>query len=166
MERAESVRRPRSRYRPDSHEVHRLQKRDDFRSFLDGVLADQPEDREIRVIFYNYSTHTRNDDWLAKFEERVRLHFTPTSVSWLNQIEIVFSLLQRKTLNSASFTKPLRLSSGDTTSTPNRSAAESAKSRAVGFETQLLIYAIKRWLARGPVERVIAESNGAIKPGS
>ena len=30
-------------------------------------------------------------------------HFTPTSASWLNQIELVFSLLQRKTLNGASF---------------------------------------------------------------
>jgi hypothetical protein len=45
----------------------------------------------------------RNDDWLAKFEGRVQFHFTPTSASWLNQIEIVFSLLQRKTLNGASF---------------------------------------------------------------
>ena len=78
-------------------------KREDFLSFLDGVLADQPQDREIHVILDNYSTHKRNDDWLAKFEGRVQFHFTPTSASWLNQIEIVFSLLQRKTLSGASF---------------------------------------------------------------
>src|SRR5712691_6898290 len=78
-------------------------KREDFLSFLDGVLADQPQDKEIHVILDNYSTHKRNDDWLAKFEGRVQFHFTPTSASWLNQIEIVFSLLQRKTLNGASF---------------------------------------------------------------
>ena len=78
-------------------------KREDFRSFLDGVLADQPQDKEIHVILDNYSTHKRNDDWLAKFEGRVQFHFTPTSASWLNQIEIVFSLLQRKTLNGGSF---------------------------------------------------------------
>src|ERR1700687_5535852 len=78
-------------------------KREDFRSFLDDVLADQPPDREIHVILDNYSPHKRNDDWLAKFEGRVRFHFTPTSASWLNQIEIVFSLLQRKTLNGGSF---------------------------------------------------------------
>jgi transposase len=48
-------------------------------------------------------THKRNQNWLAKFEGRVQFHFTPTSASWLNQIEIVFSLLQRKTLNGASF---------------------------------------------------------------
>ena len=78
-------------------------KRADFQSFLDGVIAEQPPDKEIHVILDNYSTHKKNDDWLAKFEGRVQFHFTPTSASWLNQIEIVFSLLQRKTLNGASF---------------------------------------------------------------
>jgi transposase len=78
-------------------------KREDFRAFLDGVLADQPPDQEIHVILDNYSPHKRNDDWLAKFGGRVQFHFTPTSASWLNQIEIVFSLLQRKTLNGGSF---------------------------------------------------------------
>src|ERR1700675_962406 len=78
-------------------------KREDFRAFLDAVLADQPQDREIHVILDNYSPHKRNDDWLAKFEGRVQFHFTPTAASWLNQIEIVFSLLQRKTLNGGSF---------------------------------------------------------------
>ena len=75
----------------------------ELRADLDGVLADQPQDAEIHVILDNYSPHKRNDDWLAKFEGRVQFHFTPTSASWLNQIEIVFSLLQRKTLNGASF---------------------------------------------------------------
>jgi len=78
-------------------------KRTDFQSFLDGVIADQPADKEIHVILDNYCTHKKNDTWLAKFEGRVQFHFTPTSASWLNQIEIVFSLLQRKTLNGASF---------------------------------------------------------------
>jgi transposase len=78
-------------------------KREDFLSFLDGIVADQPPDKEIHVILDNYCTHKRNENWLAKFEGRVQFHFTPTSASWLNQIEIVFSLLQRKTLNGASF---------------------------------------------------------------
>jgi transposase len=80
-----------------------FKKRADFQNFLDGVIAEQPVDKEIHVILDNYSTHKKNDDWLAKFEGRVQFHFTPTSASWLNQIEIVFSLLQRKTLNGASF---------------------------------------------------------------
>lgn len=78
-------------------------KRADFLDFLDGVIADQPPDKEIHIILDNYSTHKKNDDWLAKFDGRVQFHFTPTSASWLNQIEIVFSLLQRKTLAGASF---------------------------------------------------------------
>src|SRR5260370_30186491 len=61
-------------------------KREDFRSFLDGALADQPKDREIHVILDNYSPHKGNDDWLAKFQGRVQFHFTPTSASWFNQI--------------------------------------------------------------------------------
>jgi transposase len=42
-----------------------FKKREDFRGFLDGVLADQPQDAEIHVILDNYSPHKRNDDWLA-----------------------------------------------------------------------------------------------------
>ena len=34
-------------------------KREDFRSFLDDVLADQPQDKEIHVILDNYSPHKR-----------------------------------------------------------------------------------------------------------
>ena len=83
--------------------ITEYKKRADFQSFLDGVIADQPADKEIHVILDNYSTHKKNDAWLAKFEGRVQFHFTRTSASWLNQIEIVFSLLQRKTLNGASF---------------------------------------------------------------
>ena len=85
------------------YEFTESKKRADFQNFLDGVIADQSPDKEIHVILDNYSTHKRNDHWLAKFEGRVQFHFTPTSASWLNQIEIVFSLLQRKTIKGASF---------------------------------------------------------------
>ena len=84
--------------------ITELKKRADFQSFLEGVIAEQSADKDIHVILDNYSTHKKNDDWLAKFEGRVHFHFTPTSASWLNQIEIVFSLLQRKALTGASFT--------------------------------------------------------------
>src|SRR5215470_16798540 len=78
-------------------------KRADFRAFLESVLSEMPPDKEIHVILDNYCTHKRNEDWLAKYAGRVVFHFTPTSASWLNQIEILFGLLQRKTLNGASF---------------------------------------------------------------
>jgi transposase len=78
-------------------------KREDFRRFLDGVIAELPADKEIHVILDNYCTHKRNQDWLAKFEGRIQFHFTPTSASWLNQVEIWFGLLTRKALRGASF---------------------------------------------------------------
>jgi len=78
-------------------------KREDFRRFLDGVIADLPDDGEIHVILDNYCTHNKSDDWLAKYEGRVQFHFTPTSASWLNQVEIWFGLLTRRTLRGASF---------------------------------------------------------------
>lgn len=77
-------------------------KRVDFQAFLDEVIAQQPEGREIHIILDNLSTHRGNTDWLAA-HPNVILHFTPTSASWLNQIEIWFGILQRKTLRGASF---------------------------------------------------------------
>lgn len=78
-------------------------KREDFRRFLDAIITDLPVDKEIHVILDNYCTHKRNDDWLAKYEGRVQFHYTPTSASWLNQIEIWFGLLTRESLRGASF---------------------------------------------------------------
>ncbi len=77
-------------------------KRADFQAFMDDVLADQPAGRQIHVILDNLSTHKKNDDWLAA-HPNVTFHFTPTSASWLNQVEIWFGIFQRKTLNNASF---------------------------------------------------------------
>jgi transposase len=126
-------------------EITEYKKRADFQSFLDGVIAEQPTDKEIHVILDNYSTHKKNDDWLAKFEGRVQFHFTPTSASWLNQIEIVFSLLQRRTLNGASFkTKDqLRDAIEAFIRRHNELVGASAKSKAANSEILLSIYAIK-----------------------
>lgn len=77
-------------------------KRVDFQTFLDDVIAEQPKGREIHIILDNLSTHKGNADWLAT-NPKVTLHFTPTSASWLNQIEIWFGILQRKALRGASF---------------------------------------------------------------
>src|SRR3546814_9654077 len=69
---------------------------------MNEVVADQPADRQIHVILDNLSTHKKNEDWLAA-HPNVTFHFTPTSASWLNQVEIWFGIFQRKTLNNASF---------------------------------------------------------------
>ena len=80
-----------------------LKKRVDFQQFLDEVVGELPADREVHVILDNYCTHKRNQDWLARYGGRVQFHFTPTSASWLNQVEIFFSIFTRKALRGASF---------------------------------------------------------------
>jgi transposase len=77
-------------------------KRADFQAFMDDIVAEQPSERQIHVILDNLSTHKKNDDWLAR-HPNVTFHFTPTSASWLNQVEIWFGIFQRKTLKNASF---------------------------------------------------------------
>ena len=82
--------------------VTAVKKRPDFQAFLDDVVAEVPPSQEVHVILDNYATHKKNDDWLAR-HPNVHLHFTPTSASWLNQVEIWFGIFTRKTLSGASF---------------------------------------------------------------
>ncbi|MEI6399061.1 MAG: IS630 family transposase [Pseudomonadota bacterium] len=77
-------------------------KRPDFQAFMHEVVKDIPLTQEIHVIVDNYSTHKKNDDWL-KAHPNVTFHFTPTSASWLNMVEIWFGILTRKALKGASF---------------------------------------------------------------
>lgn len=90
-------------------ETTKYKKRPDFQAFLDKVVADISPDQEVHIILDNYCTHKRNDDWLAK-HPNVFFHFTPTSASWLNQVEIWFGILSRKLLKNASFTSVKSLS--------------------------------------------------------
>jgi transposase len=85
-------------------------RRDDFRQFMDEVVAELPQDKDIHVILDNLCTHKKNEDWLAQYQGRVHFHFTPTSASWLNLVEVWFGLLTRKALRGASFTNKEELS--------------------------------------------------------
>ena len=82
--------------------VTAVKKRPDFQAFMDDVIQDIPETQEVHVILDNYATHKRNDDWRA-LHPNVHFHFTPTSASWLNQVEIWFGIFTRKSLRGASF---------------------------------------------------------------
>lgn len=81
-----------------------LKRRVEFLAFMDQVLSELPDSdqKEIHVILDNYCIHKRNDEWLAR-HPNVTFHFTPTSASWLNQVEIWFGILSRKALKNASF---------------------------------------------------------------
>lgn len=71
----------------------------EFRRFLDTIEANVPSDLEIHLVLDNLSTHKAPTvkRWLAQ-HPRYHLHFTPTSASWLNQVETWFSLLTRRQL--------------------------------------------------------------------
>ena len=99
-------------------------KRVDFQAFMTDLIAEQPPDREIHVILDNLSTHKKNDDWLAA-HPNVTFHFTPTSASWLNQVEIWFGIFSRKALAGASFASIAQLVQEirDFTEAYNRTAA-------------------------------------------
>ena len=74
----------------------------EFIEFMGRIVADLPTGNEIHVILDNYCIHKRNDVWLAA-HPNVSFHFTPTSASWLNQVEVWFGILSRKALRGASF---------------------------------------------------------------
>jgi hypothetical protein len=70
-----------------------------------AVVAEYPG-REIHVILDNLNTHKpKRDMWLAR-HRNVRLHSAPTHASWLNQIEVWFSILSRAALKGGSYTSP------------------------------------------------------------
>jgi transposase len=82
---------------------YKRRRRVEFLDFM-NTIVDRHPGKQIQVILDNLSTHKpKRDRWLAR-HPNVRFHFTPTYSSWLNQIEVWFSILQRSSLAGASFT--------------------------------------------------------------
>jgi transposase len=75
----------------------------DFLAFLRRLDRVYP-DQELHVILDNVSTHKTPDvqAWLGR-HPRVTFHFTPTSASWLNQVETWFSVLTRQAIRRGTF---------------------------------------------------------------
>lgn len=69
----------------------------EFRRFLDRIEASVPADLDVHLVMDNYATHKTQliRDWLAK-RPRWHVHLTPTSASWLNQVERFFALITSK----------------------------------------------------------------------
>jgi transposase len=78
---------------------------EEFVAFLGAVVAEQPAGQEMHIILDNVSTHKtrRVTEFLAR-HQTVRLHFTPTYSSWLNQVELWFSKLERQVTARGIFT--------------------------------------------------------------
>ncbi len=76
---------------------------EEFLDFLKRVARAYPR-RELHVVVDNYRTHKHPDveDWLGK-HPRVTLHFTPTSGSWLNLVEVFFGIITRQAIRRGTF---------------------------------------------------------------
>lgn len=76
---------------------------DDFLAFLKLVARTYPR-KDLHLILDNASTHKheRVKQWLQA-HPRIHLHFTPTGASWMNQVEVWFSILQRRAINRGVF---------------------------------------------------------------
>jgi transposase-like protein len=75
----------------------------EFGDFLRTVAKAYPR-RQLHVVLDNYHTHKHAeiDAWLAK-NPRVHLHFTPTSGSWLNLVEVFFGIITHQVIRRGSF---------------------------------------------------------------
>ncbi|WP_431285575.1 IS630 family transposase [Humitalea sp. 24SJ18S-53] len=69
----------------------------EFRKFLDEIETAVPRDLDVHLVMDNYATHKTKliRDWLAQ-RPRWHVHLTPTSASWINQVERFFALLTDK----------------------------------------------------------------------
>ena len=80
---------------------HRHQEFLSFLRQIDRAYGDQ----ELHLVMDNYATHKKAEvrNWLAK-NPRIHVHFTPTSGSWLNLIEVWFGIIERQAIRRGTFT--------------------------------------------------------------
>src|SRR5262249_37581448 len=83
----------------------------EFVEFVGQIVASQPEGREIHIVADNLSAHkTKQVFGFLQANPTVRIHYTPTYSSWLNQVEIWFSKIQRDVISRGIFTSTTDLS--------------------------------------------------------
>jgi len=77
---------------------------EEFLAFLKQVAKAYPR-KKLHIVCDNYGTHKHPNvqAWLAK-NPRITLHFTPTSGSWLNMVEIFFGIITRQAIRRGTFT--------------------------------------------------------------
>ena len=75
----------------DLHQRHRSR---EFLAFLKVIEANVPTDLDIHLVMDNYGTHKSPTikAWFAR-RPRFHVHFTPTSASWINQVERWFATI-------------------------------------------------------------------------
>ena len=85
--------------------VYERTSRVEFIDFLDHLEAEIPAGKQVHAILDNLQVHKTPEVvvWLEA-NPRWQFHFTPTHASWLNQIELWFSILSRRLLRRGTFT--------------------------------------------------------------
>jgi transposase len=75
----------------------------EFLAFLKQVAGAYP-DQELHLVMDNYAAHKRVEvrDWLAN-NPRIQVHFTPTSGSWLNLVEVWFGIIEKQAIHRGTF---------------------------------------------------------------
>lgn len=78
-------------------QLHRRHRSTEFLKFLRTIEASVPAKLDVHLIMDNYGTHKTPAvrAWFAR-HPRFHVHFTPTSASWLNQVERWFATLTQK----------------------------------------------------------------------
>ena len=77
---------------------------DNFVEFLSDLVDQTPDGLDLHCIVDNFAAHKTATvaEFLAA-NQHVHLHFTPTHASWLNQVELFFSILERRLLRRGEF---------------------------------------------------------------
>ena len=75
----------------------------EFLAFLKQVAKAYPDDA-LHLVMDNYAAHKRVEvrDWLAA-NPRIQVHFTPTSGSWLNLVEVWFGIIEKQAIRRGTF---------------------------------------------------------------
>lgn len=75
----------------------------EFLAFLKQVAKAYPEE-DLHVVMDNYATHKTQEvrEWLDA-NPRIHIHFTPTSASWMNLVEIFFGIIDRQAIRRGTF---------------------------------------------------------------
>lgn len=84
---------------------HRRHRQQEFVRFLDKIAAQLPADQAVHVVLDNYGTHktAKVRRWFVQ-HPHFHPHFTPTSVSWLNQVERFFAQITARRIRRGTFT--------------------------------------------------------------
>jgi transposase len=91
-------------------QMHRRHRSKEFLQFLRTIDQSVPQALDVHLVMDNYGTHKTPAvrGWFAR-HPRFHVHLTPTSASWLNQVERWFALLSDKQIKRGTHRSTLAL---------------------------------------------------------